>query len=325
MPKMNGKWIEDGTIAAEKLSGVIDLGVSGNINNLTLTGNYYVGASGTTLPSAHAYYIQHINYDANNALQIASFYAPSTVSTMYRRVKVAGAWKTWYRWRSDAETGYIGNPDLTDMAANTIKGRVTASTGDPEDLTVAQAISVLSSTRTGFVPRPVYNFSTGVLVATNIPDNQNTMAVIEIKGSVGDSGGSGAKIINVVGFVYAYTSSITWNTAVSTGQYAPVIDAFYYNGYLHFFFEQPSLYCGFLVTVKKTFVNGGTAYGENCLTDITNAAKPSSGVTYSIVTTAGSIRVQSASSLPTASNRPHELLGYDNKLYWSNGTSWVEK
>jgi len=126
-------------------ANITDLGVNGNIDNLTESKTYFVGTGGTTLPTVAAYYIEHVNYDTNNALQTASLFAPSSVSFMYRRAKVAGVWKTWYRWRSDAETGYIGNPDLVDMAENTIKGRAAAGTGDPEDLSVSQVLTMLGA------------------------------------------------------------------------------------------------------------------------------------------------------------------------------------
>ena len=42
----------------------------------------------------------------------------------------------------------VGNTDLSDMATQTFKGRTTAATGDPEDLTVAQAQAMLGLTGT---------------------------------------------------------------------------------------------------------------------------------------------------------------------------------
>lgn len=46
-------------------------------------------------------------------------------------------------WTVDADA--IGNTKLANMAASTFKGRVTASTGDPEDMTAAQARSLIEA------------------------------------------------------------------------------------------------------------------------------------------------------------------------------------
>lgn len=45
----------------------------------------------------------------------------------------------------------VDNPRLADMAQNTIKGRIGAGTGDPEDLTAAQVRSILGSLRSATV------------------------------------------------------------------------------------------------------------------------------------------------------------------------------
>ena len=48
-------------------------------------------------------------------------------------------------WLSNFANNTATNARLADMAQNTIKGRVTASTGDPEDLTPAQARTIITS------------------------------------------------------------------------------------------------------------------------------------------------------------------------------------
>jgi hypothetical protein len=47
----------------------------------------------------------------------------------------------------------VTNPKFADMATNRIKGRVTAATGDPEDLTAAQVLAILN-TDAAFAKRP---------------------------------------------------------------------------------------------------------------------------------------------------------------------------
>lgn len=46
--------------------------------------------------------------------------------------------------KADIKTDSVGNTLLANMAANTIKGRITASTGDPEDLTAANVRTIIN-------------------------------------------------------------------------------------------------------------------------------------------------------------------------------------
>jgi hypothetical protein len=59
-------------------------------------------------------------------------------------VTVSGSGATWV-----IDNNAVTNAKLADMATATIKGRTTAGTGDPEDLTAAQALTVLGATATG--------------------------------------------------------------------------------------------------------------------------------------------------------------------------------
>lgn len=58
---------------------------------------------------------------------------------------------------SDLGDGAVSNAKLADVATSTIKGRATAGTGDPEDLSVSQVkilLGTFSTSETGLVPSP---------------------------------------------------------------------------------------------------------------------------------------------------------------------------
>ncbi len=59
-------------------------------------------------------------------------------------VTVSATRTTW-----TVDSNVVPNAKAADMATSTIKGRVTAGTGDPEDLTAAQATSILNVATTG--------------------------------------------------------------------------------------------------------------------------------------------------------------------------------
>lgn len=111
----------------------------------------------------------------------------------------------------------VTNAKAANMAQNTIKGRITASTGDPEDLTAAQATSILnafvgdsgSGGTKGLVPAPVTGDSTkflrgdGTFVA--IPGGGDALVAnplsqfaattsAQLAGVISDETGSGALV-----------------------------------------------------------------------------------------------------------------------------------
>lgn len=71
--------------------------------------------------------------------------------------------------KADVKTDSIGNTLLANMAANTIKGRVTASTGDPEDLTAAQAAGILKSSIADLM------YPVGSIYCSVVSTNPNTL------------------------------------------------------------------------------------------------------------------------------------------------------
>jgi len=77
--------------------------------------------------------------------------------------------------------GTVANAGLADMAQNTIKGRVTASTGAPEDLTATQARSVISAVARSTSATPIAMTSGTAQEWTGLPTGI-TSAVIYFRG-----------------------------------------------------------------------------------------------------------------------------------------------
>lgn len=101
---------------------------------------------------------------------------------------------------SSLADGSVTNATLADMATQSIKGRTTAGTGDPEDLTAAQAAAVLqgdgsSSSAAGFRGLPV-NSQTG----------NYTLVLSDVGKTIRHPSGGGAGDT----FTIAAQASVTW-------------------------------------------------------------------------------------------------------------------
>jgi hypothetical protein len=119
-------------------------------------------ATGTIL-TAVIYNGDHANHIANaQALNNAKVEGPGTPVVDNRIVRFDGVSGTLIKdggpliiGTSSIADDTVTNAKLADMAQNTIKGRVSSGTGDPEDLTATQATSILNpftSALKGLVP-----------------------------------------------------------------------------------------------------------------------------------------------------------------------------
>lgn len=121
----------------------------------------------------------------------------------------------------------VGNTKLADMATQTFKGRTTAGTGDPEDLTVAQAKTLLGLTGTNTgdqtiaLTGDVTGSGTGSFAATIAIDAvtyakmQNVSAASRLLGR-GSGAGSGDVQELTVGTGLALTGTVLSATATGT-------------------------------------------------------------------------------------------------------------
>jgi len=72
----------------------------------------------------------------------------------------------------------VTNPKMANMTQNTIKGRVTASTGIPEDLTAAQAVTVISSGSGGGTVNFLRADGTWAAPSASLANNSVTNAIL---------------------------------------------------------------------------------------------------------------------------------------------------
>lgn len=86
--------------------------------------------------------LQKLTADPGSPVEGHLFYRDDTDRV---RVRIAGAWKDLAFTDDIAglSNNSVTNAILADMATSTIKGRVTAATGDPEDLSVAQVRTLI--------------------------------------------------------------------------------------------------------------------------------------------------------------------------------------
>lgn len=110
----------------------------------------------------------------------------------------------------------IDNTKLSNMAQNTIKGRVTASTGDPEDLTATQVRSIIN-VENGAQVNTVTPTNSVTLTNKNLTDSTNTVAFRRVvHGSTASTARPLATHVEWVGSVAPTNANTTNDTWVDT-------------------------------------------------------------------------------------------------------------
>lgn len=152
------------------VAAAIDIS-STDLNSLPSSGSgIYRGSSLTNRPGDTdvVYIVQQITVDASNLIQHSW---RLTGGGLWTRRRVSGTWSSWTRLDEIAD-GAVSNAKLANMATLRFKGRKTAGSGPPEDLTAAEAAALLpafvpdagSGGTKGLVPTP----SAGDLAAGKI-------------------------------------------------------------------------------------------------------------------------------------------------------------
>jgi len=125
--------------------------------------------------------------------------------------------------------------------------------------------------------RSIYHATNGILIATNIDASTDKMIELIIEGNSYFNYNSTGPIISRVQ-AYNYTST---GTIVQTGATSNdpdfKIDVFHYNGKIYFWFEQTSAF-----QTYSFRTNTGVGSSPAKITNVSNAAKPSTGVTNNV-------------------------------------------
>lgn len=127
-----------------------------------------------------------------------------------------------------------------------------------------------------YLPTSAYNYSNGCLIKTDIPANSNTMVTFRIEGNSYTN-----KSILTTGYFYNYQDGnvISHTSASHHGYSFGNIDVFCYNDYVYMWFKQLEDYQSFTVTVYST---NTSPKNVNRITNITNATKPTSGISRAV-------------------------------------------
>ena len=169
---------------------------------------------------------------------------------------------------------YINASNATNVVV-TDTGRFGVGTTSPStNLHVVGTGRFTSGLQVGsqYISDRIYNPSNGILIATDIAVSDNRMIELYIEGNSYSSLGP----IDAIVQAYNYTGNgqIIATSAITKGPLSNV-DVFHYNGYVYFWLPQTSNYQTYRFRLA-------THSGAHRITSITNAAKPTSGVTNSV-------------------------------------------
>src|ERR1043165_2844320 len=136
----------NGTSLSGLGTGILKNTTGTGVPSIAVAGTDYVAPNGAITPGTNT----KITYDAKGlvtagaAAQLASaVFANQGTTTTVLHGNAAGNPGFGQVVTGDIANNAADNTKIADMAVNTIKGRITAGTGDPEDLTAAQVKTIL--------------------------------------------------------------------------------------------------------------------------------------------------------------------------------------
>ena len=166
-----------------------------------------------------------------------------------------------------------GDTDANLLFLDASSDRVGIGTSTPSTKLHVNGSALIGKT---FFSDTVYHYSNGILIATDIATTDNFMCNLTIEGHSYDT--TKGPIFSRVQFYNYVTSGTIINTSAISTDKDFTIDVFHYNGYVYLWFAQTTSFQSY--TFKLNTMNSGKT-----ITAITNAIKPTSGVTNSVTIT----------------------------------------
>lgn len=220
---------------------------------------------------------------------------------------------------SDGAGSFVGtfsNNDLrfftnsAEVARITAAGNVGIGTTSP----LARLHSTNAIIGRTYHSAPIYSFSTGILIATDIAVGDDEMVQLLIDGHSYDPS-KGPTIARLQCYNYVTGGGTTIFQPVFTSTDPNLsIDVFHYNGFLYFWFAQTGSFQTYsfrLITALRP--------SAKTLTAITNAAKPTSGVTNSVTLTP--IKLWTSTNDGASSGMDADLLDGQHGSYYATAAS----
>ena len=192
----------------------------------------------------------------------------------------------------------VTSASRADSAASATSATTATGLGTAANTSASVAAAITAAGKLG--PVTAYDYANGYLVTTNITGSSSTMFRFKIEGN--SYSGTAAPINTDIQFYSYNNNSIISATGRHLGYDFGNVVAMVYNGFVCIWFSQPAQWQTFAVSCQ---IRNSSGRLEDCVTTITNVAKPTSGIQREVTITPSVVATMAdvTSSSHTHSNK----------------------